>query len=112
MPHKTAKKYSKKSMKRGGGSKPKTAKRKTSKKPSLKVIEDISEVLECDNQRYGCDLQPFKKFHCYKRAKTNKHTTRPDSIDLTNKKAKGTRKLSKGVLKVVDWFDCSHFEDK
>lgn len=89
----------------------KTKKNRKSKKPSLKVIKDISKVLKCDNQRFGCDLKPFKKFHCYKRAKTNKYTTKPDSIYLTNKKTKGTRKLSKGVLKVVDWFDCSHFKD-
>lgn len=108
MANKTIKKSSRNSMRRRGGSKTKSSKRKTQKK-GLKVIEDISEVLECDNQRFGCDLKPFKKLHCYKRAKTNKHTTRPDSIYLTNRKVKGTKKLSKGVLKVEDWFDCSHF---
>ena len=109
MPNKTIKKSSRKSMSRRGGSKTKTSKRKSSSKKGLKVIEDISEVLKCDNQRFGCDLKPFKRFHCYKRAKTNKHITRPDSIYLTNSKVKGTKKLSKGVLKVEDWFDCSHF---
>ena len=110
MPRKTAKKHSKKSMKRSKGSKSKTAKKKASKRPSLKMIKNINEVLKCNNQRFGCDVKPFKRLHCYKRAKTNKHSTKPDAIYLTNRRSKGSRKLSKGVLKADDWYDCSHFK--
>jgi ribosome-binding ATPase YchF (GTP1/OBG family) len=110
MTRKTSKKYSKKIMKRSRGSKSKTSKKRASKIPSLNMIKDINKVLKCDNQHFGCNVKPFKRFHCYKRAKTNKHTTKPDTIYLTNRREKGSRKLSKGVLKADNWFDCSHFK--
>ena len=110
MANKTIKKTSRKSMKKRGGSKPKSLKRKTSKKGLRRLNQDVSEVLECDNQRFGCDIKPHDQLKCYKRMKMNKHTTRPDSIYLTNKKVKGTKKLSKGLLKFGgEWYDCSDF---
>jgi hypothetical protein len=86
----------------------KTNKSKKSTKKSLRRV-NISSLLECSNEKYGCDLKMDKgHYHCYKRSKTEKHRNKPDVIHLTNKK-KGTRKLKKGVLKAVDWFDCSEF---
>ena len=96
-----------KAAKRKNKTQRKTVKKSKTKK-SLRTV-DVSSVLECSNEKYGCDLKMDKgHYYCYKRSKTEKNKTKPDIITLTNKK-KGTRKLKKGLLKANEWFDCSHF---
>ena len=122
MPRKTTKKSSRtnarKTYRRKGS---KTSKKIASPKANttelaemgLKQVKPI-DIIPCTNKKHGCNLKRFKRFKCYKGHKTNKHTTRPDSIYLKNtvKGNKGTKKLKKGLIKVFDkWFDCSHFED-
>lgn len=97
-----------KAAKRKNRTQRKTIKKSKTKKSLRRV--NISSLLECSNEKYGCDLKMDKgHYHCYKRSKTEKHRNKPDVIHLTNKK-KGTRKLKKSVLKAVDWFDCSEFK--
>ena len=117
MPRKTTKKSSgknaRRTYRRKGGSKSKTAKANT-KELREKGLHQVkaSEIIPCTNKKHGCNLKRFKRFKCYKEIKTSKHTTKPDSIYL-KPKGKGTQNLEKGLIKVFDkWFDCSHFEDE
>ena len=123
MPHKTAKKSSRKiarkTYRRKAGSKSKTVKKLASPKANTKELREkglhqvkASEIIPCANKKHGCSIKPFKRFECFQHHRTNKHTTRADSIYLKTHKGKGTQKLKKGIIKVFDkWFDCSHFED-
>ena len=123
MPHKTAKKYSRKNARktsrRKGGAKSKTAKKLASPKANTAELAEMglkkvdhTKIIPCTNEKHGCNLKRFKHFECFKEIKISKHTTKPDSIYL-KPKGKGTQKLKKGIIKVFDkWFDCSHFEDK
>jgi len=123
MPHKTAKKSSRKiarkTYRRKAGSKSKTVKKLASPKANTAELREMGlnqvkpiDIIPCTNQKHGCSIKPFKRFECFKHHKTNKHTTRADSIYLKTHKGKGTQKLKKGIIKVFDkWFDCSHFED-
>jgi len=124
MPHKTAKKYSRKNARktsrRKTGAKNKTVKKLASPKANTAELREMGlnqvkpiDIIPCTNQRHGCSIKPFKRFECFKGHQTHKHTTRADSIYLKNTvKGKGTQKLKKGIIKVFDkWFDCSHFED-
>jgi hypothetical protein len=123
MPRKTTKKSSgknaRRTYRRKGGSKSKTAKKLASPKANTKELREkglhqvkASEIIPCTNNKHGCNLKRFKRFACYKEIKTSKHTTKPDSIYL-KPKGKGTQNLDKGIIKVFDkWFDCSHFDDE
>ena len=123
MPHKTAKKSSgknaRKTCRKKGDSKSKTAKKFVSPKANTKELREKGlrevkpiDIIPCTNKKHGCSIKPFKRFECFRAHKTNKHTTRADSIYLKTHKGKGTQKLKKGIIKVFDkWFDCSHFED-
>ena len=117
MPRKTTKKSSgknaRRTYRRKGGSKSKTAKADTKelREKGLREVKPI-DIIPCTNKKHGCSIKPFKRFECFRAHKTNKHTTRADSIYLKTHKGKGTQKLKKGIIKVFDkWFDCSHFED-
>ena len=124
MPHKTEKKSSgknaRKTCRKKGDSKSKTAKKFVSPKANTKELREKGlrevkpiDIIPCTNKKHGCSIKPFKRFECFQHHRTNKHTTRADSIYLKTHKGKGTQKLKKGIIKVFDkWFDCSHFEDE
>ena len=77
------------------------------KSASLKQV-DINTVVNCTNQKYGCDLKA-KQFTCYKRVKTELKKTGADKIIFTNSRKK-TKRI-KPVLRVGQtWYDCSHFK--
>ena len=77
--------------------------------PGLKKVNPAT-IVKCKNKKHGCSVKPFKRYTCYKRMKYVKNKNKPDDITLTNRK-RGTRKLKKSIIKVIDWFDCSHFTD-
>ena len=83
--------------------------RNTTKKQTLglKPIDTIP-LLKCKNQKYGCDVKA-RKYTCYTRVKYKKNATKADRITLTNRK-RGTLKLKTPILRILDWFDCSHFK--
>ena len=123
MPNKSIKKSSRKSIKikkrvnktsrkRGGSKSKKLSPKANSAELGLERVNTV-KIIPCSNKKFGCKIKPFPRFECLKHHKTNKHTTRPDSVYLLSKKGKGTQKLKKGVIKIFDgFFDCSNFEDE
>lgn len=79
----------------------KTVKRRTS--PSLEKV-DVIPMLKCKNVKYGCDVRA-KKYTCYTHTKYKRNKVKADTITLTRSK-KGTRKLEKPVIRIIDWYRC------
>ncbi len=88
----------------------KTLKTRTRKSKTKKEFEqvNVNTILTCKNQKYGCDVRA-KPYICYTHTRYKKNKTKADKITFTRSK-KGTRKLKKPVLRIVSWFDCSHFD--
>jgi hypothetical protein len=72
----------------------------------LKKIKD-EDVFECENNKHGCNWEA-DKFKCFNSIRYKKNRSKPDKIVFTNK-IKGTRKLKTPVVRIGEWFDCSHF---
>ena len=70
---------------------------------SLEMV-DVIPILKCKNMKYGCNVRA-KKYTCYTHTKYKKNKRKADTITLTRSK-KGTRKLKKPILRIIDWFYC------
>ncbi len=83
----------------------KTSKRRSKTNKGLEPI-DVIPLLNCRNLKYGCDVKA-KKYTCYTHSKYKKNKRKADIITLTRNK-KGTHKLKKPVLRIIDWYKCSN----